>query len=599
MTERAGANKGRYTPVNPDSDLVQAAQQEARSKSLGKWPLAWLWVLLTTIFLLLTLLHCSQLPIKSRMHILYSSSSKNIFILSVLSGLTGVFLAASIAASLENIKWTLISRNSGLRLSRFLALQPSTGVVGLLHLALGWHLPWASTTRVWSWIRLIALVLVPGLGILIMSDINTRPVFDVVNESPPSFGWGMSAFDGSLANNVSIITDQLIQAELSRFLSEPSRAVDITPMGERLVSCSHVPGVPNTENCHRVYFVPGGVELAMPAVAPTSNSSAEAYLAQNQQGCIFDFVEGPGVNETWSWHIDTECVPYGFGFGAFLLCLKNSGNNSNILRAMIIPCPYNVSTASQCLTDTDWWNNPGWTTQLTATFQRANVAYTPTNGSILWQDFIGSPSPAPVPAHGILAGFASAFQNFSDPLALSSLLLDPSKTSLFALYAYPAVVWANLKGVAVLGPTDPALLVRAQDTLQCLLAILLYYSQPSMFARALSTRTNLTSDQQDLKNSLPVADTEVRKATMRFQLIMDKSRLTTYATLCGTAILLCVVGLVFSFIVGHIPEGTAFPGWDERVKCVVHREDGGDESAGNGTGKFVAIAERSKVLLNG
>jgi hypothetical protein len=139
----------------------------------------------------------------------------------------------------------------------------------------------------------------------------------------------MSLFNDSLANNVSAIADQLVQADLAMFLSERSRSVDITPTKLRLIPCSHVPGIPNTQNCKRSYFVPGGVELA--SVNDKSDSvrnKADVILAKKQRGYIFDFVEGPGINEEWNFGAATECEVYGFPFGAFHLCLSNPENNT-------------------------------------------------------------------------------------------------------------------------------------------------------------------------------------------------------------------------------------------------------------------------------
>jgi hypothetical protein len=253
------------------------------SKETGKtrWqPLAWLCVTSTLILLLITVAHCSQSPLKARLHFLYASSSRNIFILSVLSGLTGVFLAALLNFALENVKWFLVTRREGVLMSRFLALQSGTGVLGLLWLAFGRHLPFRSNTRIWSLLRLLSLVLVPALGILIMSDVNTHPVFDELPHSTPTLGWGISPFNGSLTNNVSLIIDQLLEAELSQFLSEPSRAIDVTAPVDRLIPCSHRPGVTSYQNCRRVYFMPGGLQLAVPTLANTT-SNAEVYLAKN------------------------------------------------------------------------------------------------------------------------------------------------------------------------------------------------------------------------------------------------------------------------------------------------------------------------------
>lgn len=163
----------------------------------------------------------------------------------------------------------------------------------------------------------------------LLGNVNTRMVFDVLEETRASRGWGMSLYNASLAKNVSAIADQLVQADLAMFLSERSRSIDITPMKLRSIPCSHFPGTPNTQNCRRTYFVPGGVELA---AAPTDNESnhnkTDVILAKSQRGYIFDFLEGPAINEEWHFDTDTDCEVYGFPFGAFHLCLKNPANNT-------------------------------------------------------------------------------------------------------------------------------------------------------------------------------------------------------------------------------------------------------------------------------
>jgi len=153
--------------------------------------------------------------------------------------------------------------------------------------------------------------------------------FDLLEGSTTSLGWGVSLFNASLAKNVSSIADHLVQAELATFLSEPTRSIDITPASLRVIPCSHRPGMENTQNCKRTYFVPGGVELAAPEKqnSPSLNR-ADVFLAKDQQGYILDFLEGPGVREEWQFEGDKDCEVYGFPFGAVHLCLNNAGNNT-------------------------------------------------------------------------------------------------------------------------------------------------------------------------------------------------------------------------------------------------------------------------------
>ena len=132
--------------------------------------LSWTCAGLTMFFLVLTALYASQTTVASQIHFLYGSSSATIFVLSVLSGLTNLFLTALIAATYERMQWLLTARRGGVRYSEFLSLHAGTGVPGLLSLVFGRGHPVFSSTRLWSAIRLLSLALVPVLGILIMSE---------------------------------------------------------------------------------------------------------------------------------------------------------------------------------------------------------------------------------------------------------------------------------------------------------------------------------------------------------------------------------------------------------------------------------------------
>ncbi|KAF2188992.1 hypothetical protein K469DRAFT_684256 [Zopfia rhizophila CBS 207.26] len=603
-------------------------RRSGKSVRTPKSMLAWTASALTLGFLILTAVYASHDTAASRLRFLYTSSSNTIFVLSVLSSFTGLFLGATITATFETVQWLLISRQEGLQLSNFLSLEAGTGLMGLLRLMAGRGLRMRSTTRMWAAVRLLSIILIPILSILIMSNVNTRMIFDIVHDTPASLGWGMSLFNASLAKNVSSIADQVVQADLAMFLSAPHRSVDITPQSQRTIPCSHVPGRANTQNCRRVYYIPGGAELAV--VQETRNGSrsqADVDLAQSQQGYIFDFVEGPGANEEWEFKGNEDCEMFGFPFGAFHLCLKNGAKNT--LHARIVHCPTSTSVLSDCYTNTSWHASPGWTTSLTTTFRRGTVAYSRANGTILSHEFTSSPTPAPVSASEMLDGYRSAFSSFPDLSSLLSLLADPDATNMFPLYVYPAMVWANLKSIESLSPRNPAIVTRAQDTIQCLLAIMLYYCQPSLFARTLSIYTNsselgnatngnsfaqLKSFANDLLSLAP-PDTQVRQAVTRYRLVVGRGTLAAYVVLCGVALLLCLIVLGWAKWTERsgnmdVPRIGPFPAWDERVKCIVEGKEGRVlEEAKNGEGKMgggmrlvegsevIRLAERMRVVL--
>jgi len=163
--------------------------------------------------------------------------------------------------------------------------------------------------------------------VITIGNVNTQRVFDILKDTSTTLGWGMSPFNGTLAQNVSVVADYVVQADLAMFLAQPYRSVDITPPAEQTVSCEHIPGKNNTKNCRRVYYMPGGLELA--ATQEVKNIvKTEIVVAENQQGYILDFYEGPDGDDDWVFEGEKECQVYGFPFGAFHLCLRNSGANT-------------------------------------------------------------------------------------------------------------------------------------------------------------------------------------------------------------------------------------------------------------------------------
>ena len=152
--------------------------------------------------------------------------------------------------------------------------------------------------------------------------------FKALDGSAHSLGWGMSLFNASLAKNVSAIADQVVQADISMFLSEQSRSVDITPASQGSILCTYRSDSPNTEKCQQTYFVPGGLDLAAPDARNNPNlTKADVFLAMDQQGYILDFMAGPGGSEEWRFK-PSDCEVYGFAFGAFYLCLTNAADNT-------------------------------------------------------------------------------------------------------------------------------------------------------------------------------------------------------------------------------------------------------------------------------
>lgn len=135
--------------------------------------LAWSSTILATAFFLMTVAYATEKSRFTAAKFVHSSRSNTIMVLRVLSEIAGVFLAGSVYSTFEVVQWVLISRPDGIRLPQFLALQSSTGPLGLLMIALGRGLPasqWPMKPRLMSLLRLLAQVAIPLTGVLVMSE---------------------------------------------------------------------------------------------------------------------------------------------------------------------------------------------------------------------------------------------------------------------------------------------------------------------------------------------------------------------------------------------------------------------------------------------
>jgi hypothetical protein len=120
---------------------------------------------------ILTTLYAFRPEFITRYHVIGRSPSRGLFILRVLSELAALMAAATIATAFEKVRWMNMGHNGnkrGVPLADYIALEPGTGVSGLLQMAIGLRKS-GFTSRTWSAIRLIATVIIPLLSVLIMS----------------------------------------------------------------------------------------------------------------------------------------------------------------------------------------------------------------------------------------------------------------------------------------------------------------------------------------------------------------------------------------------------------------------------------------------
>jgi len=277
--------------------------------------------LMSAFLLTLITIYCSDSDrLIGKLNLALESSSRAIFVLSILSGANGIFLAATIASSIETHQLLLISQSKGISFLDFLLLDAGTGVAGLFKVAFGRGRPLFHKTRLLSLARLASLAMVPFLGVLIMSDVNTKMQFSHMNSVPPVMGWGMKPFNGSLAAYTTVVSSQIVNGLV---LGDTGYALEISNPADRAIPCVNGPLNPASTKCRRSYVVPGGIDNALRLFA-NSSSTSDYFFAENQQSLVLDFVEG---EPSWRF-VESECGTFGFPFGGFLLCVRNENGGS-------------------------------------------------------------------------------------------------------------------------------------------------------------------------------------------------------------------------------------------------------------------------------
>jgi len=269
----------------------------------------------------------------------------------------------------------------------------------------------------------------------------------------------------------------------------------------------------------------------------------------------------------------------------------------------IVQCPQDLTASSTCQSDNTWHGQPGWRTTLTSTFRPANVAYSRLNGSIVSFSFTSEEEkPAPVGSKNMLQAYRDAFGSFTSALEVMALWTAPSQADMFPIYAYPAIVAANLKGVNKLGQHNPAVQNRAAASLQCILAIMIYYAQPSLFARYLSTVKYEDESLQTFKKdilSISPPGTKSTVAVPRYQIVVGQSTLIAYLVLSAVPLLACTAIVLFVTLSStgrEIPSLTPFPPLDVAVRC--RNLDDGQLTFGNTAIERACLDGQQSKLLN-
>jgi hypothetical protein len=211
-------------------------------------------------------------------------------------------------------------------------------------------------------------------------------------------------------------------------------------------------------------------------------------------------------------------------------------------------------------------------------FQNSQVAYSRSNGTILWHSFTKTPSiPVNVSSLQILEAYnhllldtTTLLHNSSNPLPL------------FSGSSFPTLLWLSEPEFSDQNAINPATSNGIYATLQSLLAFPLYYCQSGVAKRLippiLESKSSLNPELSYLFSFLsepPKRSSPASFASYRYEVTVSFPTFIAYVVLSGTALLACSVAQAVINLSGssRLPRLSRFQTLDLFAHCTIEDEN--------------------------
>lgn len=552
--------------------------------------LAWASAILALSFFLLTVCYASERSSISHLKFVRSSRSNTILVLRILSEAAALFLSATIHSTFEVVQWVLISRPGGIRLSQYLALQSSTGPLGLIALALGAGLSpaqWPFSPRVLSLLRLLAELTVPVLGVLIMGRVNVNTLYAPIEGTMQPFAFGMEPFNSSVAFQLGVMQDLLFNLNYVTFLSDPSHAVNLAPERGEDQGCVRGLSLASNKSCSlRVLIVQEyqNVFATLP-LAKDSTSRYHAILSQNQHVYSLEYQDNVNIAP----HSNLSCEYFRSGPSHYRLCIGNAADHW--LHASLTPCPAALVRQAKCAAKNENWEDAHtFTTALKPSTQLATIAYNRPSGYILSHDL---KSPA-VPAKIDASDFLLALRVILNTTIPDYIGVDSANPILgVPTQFFGRLIAAQMYRYSEIMEHNPEARLRGVNALQSLLAMTLFYCQNgvlnnTIYARNQQGQRRLPKYDVGLFDGSDVKNATVAQAETRYKIEVGRDTLVAYIVLSGATLLICFCVLAVGSLMELAKfdaEPTLWPAFDFWTQCRVE----------DNSGKVVTAQDRTEM----
>jgi hypothetical protein len=250
----------------------------------------------------------------------------------------------------------------------------------------------------------------------------------------------------------------------------------------------------------------------------------------------------------------------------------------------LVTCPGAIASTQTCLNDSSWHSNVDWTIKMSVSFQNSKVAYSRSNGTILWHSFTDT---LPVPVEILSTDILKAYDALL--LDVSTLMFNGSHSSfvpLFSSSSFPTLLWLAEPEFSDQNAINPAASSIIYSTLQSLLVAPMYYCQSGVAKRLIPAILDAKTASAPevaylfgLLSSPPARNSPASFAHHRYEITVSFATLIAYIVLSGTILLACSIAhatISMSDHVGHgprLPKLSRFPTLDLFAHCTIQDEN--------------------------
>ena len=249
--------------------------------------------------------------------------------------------------------------------------------------------------------------------------------------------------------------------------------------------------------------------------------------------------------------------------------------------AGLVTCPGEIVARASCRNDTSWHANNDWTVRLRAHLQYGALAYSRSNGTIIWHALDAStpPAPANVSAAEVLRAYDTLL---FDTTTLNRTAGTAEPLPLFSSSVFPTFLWITQPMFSGRSAANPAAAGTAYGVLQSLLAMPLILCQDGFVRRILpvavdSREVAVTpamvagmSGLDRVLSPLPPRRSPAAFAYHRWEAAASTPTLAAYLALSGAALLCCAaVQVLAARAAAAAPRLSRFPAVDLLTHCAV------------------------------